>query len=171
MSRSACSACGASFALASRLGSRELLRFAKHVGFEGDKAAWEKAHSANVARFVRLPRLVGCHICYSFCLSESVAFIGSRHVFFVRFAAFGSCKEYSFMVRRYHWPPAGCDLAQFSRMLSDPEGLCYCDNAALQARNGETCATPAPTAPLDGREYPKQEPPCTVTVLFEEVVH
>ncbi|CAJ1420010.1 unnamed protein product [Effrenium voratum] len=70
-----------------RLGSRELLRFAKHVGFEGDKAAWEK--------------------------------------------------EYSFMVRRYHWPPAGCDLAQFSRMLSDPEGLCYCDNAALQVELAE----------------------------------
>lgn len=47
------------------------------------------------------------------------------------------------MVRRYHWGAFfggfrdsrdGCDLQQFSRMLADTEGLCFCDEAALQAR-------------------------------------
>lgn len=46
------------------------------------------------------------------------------------------------MVRRYHWGTFfsgfrdsrdGCDLAQFSRMLADADGLCFCDEDVLQA--------------------------------------
>ena len=45
------------------------------------------------------------------------------------------------MARRYHWGTFfggfrdsrdGCDLGQFSRMLADPDGLCFCDEGALQ---------------------------------------
>ncbi|CAE7853580.1 unnamed protein product [Symbiodinium microadriaticum] len=66
-----------------RLGSREILRFAKHLGFDGDPAEWEK--------------------------------------------------EYAYMVRRYGWSQKGCDLFQFSRLVTDEAGLCYLDDAALQA--------------------------------------
>ena len=50
-------------------------------------------------------------------------------------------QEYEYMARRYHWGTLfsgfrdsrdGCDLGQFSRMLADPEGLCFCDEGALQ---------------------------------------
>eukprot|EP00439_Symbiodinium_sp_Y106_P038772 s879_g4.t1 len=70
-----------------RLGSREILRFAKHLGFEGDPAEWEK--------------------------------------------------EYAYMVRRYGWSQKGCDLFQFSRLVSDEAGLCYLDDAALQVELAE----------------------------------
>eukprot|EP00438_Fugacium_kawagutii_P003562 Skav202748 [mRNA] locus=scaffold1326:494249:502953:- [translate_table: standard] len=50
------------------------------------------------------------------------------------------------MARRYHWGTFfsgfrdsrdGCDLAQFSRMLADPDGLCFCDEAVLQVELAE----------------------------------
>ena len=45
------------------------------------------------------------------------------------------------MARRYHWGSFfggfrdsrdGCDLSQFSRMLADTEGSCFCDEEGLQ---------------------------------------
>jgi hypothetical protein len=50
-------------------------------------------------------------------------------------------QEYEYMARRYHWGTFfsgfrdsrdGCDLGQVSRMLADPEGLCFCDEGVLQ---------------------------------------
>lgn len=79
-----------------RLGRGELLRFAKHLGFQGTSKDWDK--------------------------------------------------EYEYMARRYHWGTFfggfrdsrdGCDLGQFSRMLADPEGLCFCDEGALQVELAE----------------------------------
>ncbi|CAE7250390.1 unnamed protein product [Symbiodinium natans] len=70
-----------------RLGGRELLRFAKHLGFDGDSAEWDK--------------------------------------------------EYAYMVKRYGWSQKGCDLPQFTRLLADEAGLCYCDDAALQVELAE----------------------------------
>lgn len=79
-----------------RLGRKELLRFAKHLGFQGNSTDWDK--------------------------------------------------EYDYMVRRYHWGTFfsgfrdsrdGCDLAQFSRMLADADGLCFCDEDVLQVELAE----------------------------------
>lgn len=79
-----------------RLGRAELLRFAKHLGFQGTSKDWDK--------------------------------------------------EYEYMARRYHWGTFfggfrdsrdGCDLGQFSRMLADPDGLCFCDEGALQVELAE----------------------------------
>ena len=50
-------------------------------------------------------------------------------------------EEYEYMARRYHWGSFfggfrdsrdGCDLSQFSRMLADTEGSCFCDEEGLQ---------------------------------------
>eukprot|EP00434_Breviolum_minutum_P004031 symbB.v1.2.003548.t1/scaffold196.1/size274459/20 len=79
-----------------RLGRGELLRFAKHLGFQGSAKDWDK--------------------------------------------------EYEYMARRYHWGSFfggfrdsrdGCDLSQFSRMLADTEGSCFCDEEGLQVELAE----------------------------------